>query len=77
MMHFFAFVAACIFAVELYANGQNSEGVIAWIHLTVIGSLEVFLLGYLLVAAARWMRRGSNPPRDHSKKRTWMKTLGG
>ncbi len=55
MTQLFALLTACIFSVELYANTKNSEGVIAWIHLLVIGCMEVFLVGYLLVFSVTWI----------------------
>ena len=51
----FSFLAACIFALELYANVSNSQGIIAWIHLVVVGSLEIFLVGYLLLCFKTWI----------------------
>lgn len=70
MTYLFALLTACIFAVELSANIINSEGVIAWIHLIVVGSIEVFLLGYLIVGAVTWVRSWSNPERKRNKFET-------
>ncbi len=67
MTYLFAFLAACIFAVELYANIAKSEGIIAWIHLIVIGSIEVFLVGYLIVSLLAWIGNRGNPESRRSK----------
>ena len=56
MIYVFAFLAACIFAVELYANLLRGEGLMSWLHLIVIGSLEMFLIGFLTVSLFRFLR---------------------
>lgn len=66
-MYIYAFLSACIFAVELYANIANSEGAIAWIHLVVIGGIEVFLVAYLIVCPVTWILNRGNPERRRAK----------
>ncbi len=68
--YLFALLAASIFAVELYANLIHGEGVIAWIHLIVIGGIELFLLGYLIIGPATWLRSRRYSDRGRTRIRT-------
>ncbi len=43
-------VVAVIFGIELSANAINGNGVIAILHLIIIGSLEVAIVTMLLIA---------------------------
>lgn len=61
----FASMTALIFAVELYASvNSNHWNWAFWAHVFIVGSLELFLIGYVLIRAwgaivARWSGAGS------------------
>ena len=62
----FASMTALIFAVELYASITSYHWDWAfWAHIVIVGALESFLIGYLLIRVwgmifARW--RGAGLP---------------
>ncbi len=50
----FASMTALIFAVELYASATSRHWDWAfWAHIVIVGSLELFLVGYILVRVRR------------------------
>ena len=63
-------IVGFIFAVELAANIANGSGVIAMIHLTVIGALEVAIVALLGTALVRKVRAflKSRARRPHTNK---------
>lgn len=48
----FASMTALIFAVELYASATSRHWDWSfWAHIVVVGALELFLIGYILIRA--------------------------
>lgn len=62
----FASMTALIFAVELYASATSRHWDWSfWAHIVLVGSLELFLVGYILVRVRRMFvtrSRGAGPP---------------